>query len=1115
MPMRNLLCRALAVGLLTVPSSPSIIQAATITVTTLEDEWNEDGDCSCREAIIAANYDARVDACEPGAGHDEIVFASGLAGGTIRVTLSGGLKAIQSLTLRGHGITFDGGGTQDLLHALADPGNPPIEKYVLEGVTLRNSRALTLRVVAKVVELRDCLIEDNGHVPVGGLAGVSSVHDEFLAERVVFRRNRGSNALVANGPVVPALTSVRTVLRDCRFEDHLGGALLQQTAGINVVEIYNTQVVRNGSGIFIANTQPRDGQRVLIRDSLIAGNGPAGARALQVNNASLILERTRILTNQGAPSTAGVALSATGTNYTAVLRECEIRGNLGGEDSETAGGLLASGLPVILEDSTVADNRTRAPASGNGAGGIRYSGPRLEVRRSTISGNAITNGQRTGGIRYTGELILENSTISGNAPAGIDAFGVVRSRLINNTIVLNEGVGLAFTGGTGEGLILANNLLAANRTFDLSGTALNYAGGNNLIGAASRPTLPTDLLGANPDLLPLADNGGFTQTHALGPQSAALDAGNNEWAASLSTDQRGQARIAGAQVDIGAVESAGPPPTPPWIGDLVWEDLNGNGVRDPREPGLHAVKVRLWQDKNGNGLRDDDPEPFRIRVTGGDGRYEFAELPPGRYLVDVEVDPAVLRNNPALTTPQAIIAAEVGPNDQFNGADFGFQARGGAIDVRIWEDCLPNGVVEGAENALALVPLILHRDSNDNSRLDDGDALLATGASDPFGRLSFPELATARYFVRADNSVLPSSMARSTPGNPVTLEVEGGRVQDTGVPAGVRTASFGYFHGSISGVIAFDTDGDGVANPFLDEPLAGVEVRLHYDDNADGVCDPGDPVISVDFTFFDGTYYFDELPPEGFYLVTVNQATLPPKATTLVSGTLPIVRRPQHFQQTCEQVPPPLLYRDSSVPGATLGDLVWRDTNANGLQDPGEPGVPHYRVRLLSGDSTNILATTFTDASGLYEFRGLAPGTYRVAFGPSLAFLELTARDQASDDTRDSDPDPATGLTGPITLAAGQKETSVDAGLTGAAEEPVHHAPTLSRAVLREGGRVQAEFSAASGFVYRLQFTERLSPASWRSIGPGQLGGAGLSGLEAELPEETLSGFLRLVSWRE
>jgi len=53
-------------------------------------------------------------------------------------------------------------------------------------------------------------------------------------------------------------------------------------------------------------------------------------------------------------------------------------------------------------------------------------------------------------------------------------------------------------------------------------------------------------------LAPLADNGGPTLTHALLAGSPAIDAGDNFFA--LPTDQRGVARIAGPQTDIGAFE---------------------------------------------------------------------------------------------------------------------------------------------------------------------------------------------------------------------------------------------------------------------------------------------------------------------------------------------------------------------------------------------------------------------------------------------------------------------------------------------------------------------------------------------------------------------------------
>jgi hypothetical protein len=65
------------------------------------------------------------------------------------------------------------------------------------------------------------------------------------------------------------------------------------------------------------------------------------------------------------------------------------------------------------------------------------------------------------------------------------------------------------------------------------------------------------VLAANPLLGPLADNGGPTPTMLPLPGSPAIDAGDSKFAS--ATDQRGQPRISGASVDLGAVEVPGPP----------------------------------------------------------------------------------------------------------------------------------------------------------------------------------------------------------------------------------------------------------------------------------------------------------------------------------------------------------------------------------------------------------------------------------------------------------------------------------------------------------------------------------------------------------------------------
>lgn len=59
-----------------------------------------------------------------------------------------------------------------------------------------------------------------------------------------------------------------------------------------------------------------------------------------------------------------------------------------------------------------------------------------------------------------------------------------------------------------------------------------------------------------------------------------------------------------------------------------------------------------------------------------------------------------------------------------------------------------------------------------------------------------------------------------------------------------------------------------------------------------------------------------------------------------------------------------------------VGDFVWEDVNGDGVQDPGEPGIPNVLVQLIDSGGTEIAITT-TDANGLYEF-GVPAGQYTV-----------------------------------------------------------------------------------------------------------------------------------------
>ena len=121
-------------------------------------------------------------------------------------------------------------------------------------------------------------------------------------------------------------------------------------------------------------------------------------------------------------------------------------------------------------------------------------------------------------------------------------------------------------------------------------------------------------------------------------------------------------------------------------------------------------------------------------------------------------------------------------------------------------------------------------------------------------------------------------------------------------------------------------------------------------------------------------------------------------------------------------------YTLQEEPTASLGDFVWEDLNRNGIQDAGEPGLFGVEVQLFDSPQGNLLATTITDADGLYQFSGLTPGDYVARFVQPAGLL-FTVPNQGADDTKDSDADTSTGETSLISLAAGEINLNTDAGL--------------------------------------------------------------------------------------
>ena len=243
-----------------------------------------------------------------------------------------------------------------------------------------------------------------------------------------------------------------------------------------------------------------------------------------------------------------------------ILNRVLVTGNV----AAYGGGIISSG-PFTMTDSVVSDNTANA---GSG-GGLFLQGSALseDLINVTISGNTATS--YSGGLHDQAAgstLNLTNATISGNTAKLNGAMTVTNTataNILNTTIAGNHFSTDGANGGIGNyaTVYFKNSLLTGNDARNCgNGTGgLMITLGHNLeSGNTCSFSLTSDLPNTDPQLGPLADNGGPTQTHALldgnilHPRSPAIDAGTDTGCP--STDQRGVARPQGAHCDIGAFE---------------------------------------------------------------------------------------------------------------------------------------------------------------------------------------------------------------------------------------------------------------------------------------------------------------------------------------------------------------------------------------------------------------------------------------------------------------------------------------------------------------------------------------------------------------------------------
>ena len=404
------------------------------------------------------------------------------------------------------------------------------------------------------------------------------------------------------------------------------------------------------------------------------------------------------------------------------------------------------------------------------------------------------------------------------------------------------------------------------------------------------------------------------------------------------------------------------------VGDLIWEDANGNGIQNGGEYGVANVTVYLYR---GLGLT-----PEMTTTTNANGYYSFTISPPpdigetfylefdvpsGYYPVSENQGNDDRLDSDFWSQPPYVIARtdSFSITQQYNWQWDGGLYRRGTLAGRAWQDTDGDGVHETGEPVVSGITVTLGTSSG----------VLSTTQTSATGVYTFANLTPGTYIITftqqagyvftlqdATSDDLDSDVDRN---GVLTVTLLSGQLKDTndaGYVLNQPALATGYkFH---------DLDGDGVWDQ-NEPPL--VDWSIYIDSNNNGLHDLNEPMSN---TLSNGAYTLT-LPASGTY--TIREVLAPGwKQTTPVSGSYVV------------QAVPGQIVRNLNFGNQQLGAITGRkyeDVNGNGDIDPGEPGVAGWTVWLDmngNGDIDTGEPWTTTNASGYYTFTNVIPGVYTV-----------------------------------------------------------------------------------------------------------------------------------------
>ncbi|HVR41417.1 MAG TPA: C25 family cysteine peptidase [Thermoanaerobaculia bacterium] len=433
------------------------------------------------------------------------------------------------------------------------------------------------------------------------------------------------------------------------------------------------------------------------------------------------------------------------------------------------------------------------------------------------------------------------------------------------------------------------------------------------------------------------------------------------------------------------------------FGDLVWVDVDADGVRDAGEIGLGGATLTLYKDANGNGVLNIGTDTLIGTTTSAsDGSYLFSGVTPNAAGTDTFF---VTTSTPATytaSTPVSVRFLNVAPGSSYLSADFGFLPGGTTFTItdRVWFDANANGLF-AAETGIAGVTVEL---------LDGSLNVIGTTITASDGTFSFSGLpgAGADYTTRITdmNNVLADYYG--TTSFAIALQRA-----ETNLNANVNRSaapSYGFnLTRSIGDTVYNDLNGSGAQD--AGEPgFAGVTVSLFRDTNGNGQINAGEPLVGTVVTDTNGQYLFSGL-TNGNYVVSVPT----PGGYNYIAGGRPDTDGATAGIQLAATIAggANVLTRDFGFQAATprtVSGTLWNDANSNGTMNVGEGKFQSVSIEVLSSAAgTGTLAVTNQSATVTgtgTTFTNLSPGdpiviggvTYRILSIASNTSLTLTEK---------------------------------------------------------------------------------------------------------------------------